>query len=155
MIYLLFGVLFLIRAKLSGTIGKMKINRNVHYVDRQPSMQQPFDDYRTQFYNSIEWALDISEARFKEFELKGIPARLIRRDPESQVVITREKALQSGWKEQVSAENDLWPFMIELFLSSGEDDTVLVAPLGAPKAKRDALLRGLSELRQLGVAEPE
>jgi hypothetical protein len=31
---------------------------------------------------------------------------------------------------------------------------VLVAPLGAAKKKRDELIRGLQELRELGVAEP-
>jgi len=141
--------------KLSGDIGKLKINPYAHHVDRTEATQGSFDAHRIALYNSIDWALDISEARFKEFDVRGIPAKLFRRDPESQVVITRERALRSGWKKHVSPENDLWSFMIELFLSDGDDDMVLVAPLGAPKAKRDKLLRGLNELRQLGVAEPD
>lgn len=142
------------RVKISGPIGKLKINQFVHPSQRSREVQEPFDQHRTQFYRSVEWALDISEARFKEFDLRGIPAHLIRRDPESQVVVTRDRALQEGWRDALSAKNTLWPFAIDLFLSDGDADVVLVAPLGAPKAKRDSLLEGLKELRKLGVAEP-
>ena len=141
--------------KLSGNIGKLKINPYAHHVDRTEATQGPFDAHRIALYNSIDWALDISEARFKEFDVRGIPAKLFRRDPETQVVVTRERALNAGWRESISSTNTLWPFMIDLFLSDGVDDTVLVAPLGAPKKKRDELISGLRELRDLGVAEPD
>ena len=45
--------------------------------------------------------------------------------------------------------------MIDLFLSDGDEDMVLVAPLGAPKKKRDTLLGQLHELRDVGVALPD
>jgi len=140
---------------LKGDIGKLKINRWVDGVDRTEATQGPFDADRQALYQRIDWALDISQARFKEFDVEGIPAKLIRRDPESQVVVTRERALQEGWREQLSPSNTLWPFVIDLFLSDGVDDVVLVAPLGAPKPKRDRLLQGLKELRDLGVANPD
>lgn len=88
----------------------------------------------------------------------GVPGRLIRRDPESQVLITRERALQvatPGWEKQLDPSNKLWPFMVNLFLGDGDPDTVFVAPLGAAKAKRDPLLKGLQELRRIGLAEPD
>lgn len=87
-----------------------------------------------------------------------MPGRLIRRDPESQVLITRERALQVAtpeWEKQLDPANKLWPFRINLFLSYGDADTVLVVPLGAAKAKRDPLLKGLQELRQIGLTEPD
>ncbi len=140
---------------LRGNIGKLKINRWVHHSDRTEATQGPFDADRQELYRQIDWALDISQARFKEFDVAGIPARLFRRDPESQVVVTRQRALQEGWREQLSSSNTLWPFVIDLFLSDGVDDVVLVAPLGAPKPKRDRLLQGLKELRDLGVANPD
>lgn len=151
---IVWGALF-DRVKLSGSIGKIKINPFVHHSDRSESTQGPFDRAREEFYRTVEWALDISEAKFKEFDVRGIPAKLIRRDPETQVVVTRERAMRPGWREQISAANTLWPFMINLFLSDGDQDIVLAAPLGAPKAKRDSLINGLNELRRLGVAEPE
>jgi hypothetical protein len=104
------------------------------------------------------WPLEISEARFKEFDVRGVPARLIRRDPESQILVTRERALEvatPGWEKKLDPSNTHWPFVIKLFLSDGYPATVLVAPLGAAKAKRDPLLKGLRELRTMGLAEPD
>jgi hypothetical protein len=141
--------------KLSGLIGKIKINPYAHHVDRTEATQGLFTAHRTSLYNSLDLALDISEARFVEFDVRGIPARLFRRDPETQVVVSRKRALAPGWRQNVSPFNTLWPFMIDLFLSDGAEDTVLVAPLGAPKKKRDGLIRGLKELRDLGVVEPD
>ncbi|MGO9774795.1 MAG: hypothetical protein ACLPSW_35590 [Roseiarcus sp.] len=141
--------------KLSGDIGKIKINPWAHFVDRTDATQRPFTRQREAFYRSIDWALDISAARFKLFEFEGIPARLVRRDPESQVVITRARALGGDGLSIAKARKNPWLFSIELFLSDGVDDRVFVAPLGASKKKRDELLQGLRELRELGVAEPD
>lgn len=149
---------YLDRVTLSGEIGRMKINPDAGPSTVDNPKQKPFDDYRDQFYADVEWALDISEARFKGFEIRGVPGRLIRRDPESQILITRERALQvatPGWEKQLDPSNKLWPFMINEFLSDGDADTVLVAPLAAAKSKRDPLLRGLQELRRIGLAEPD
>ena len=139
---------------LRGNIGKTKINPWVHFVDRTPTVQQPFDEYKAKFYSSIDWALDISCAKFKDFDIRGVPAKLIRINPETQAVVTRARALKEGWREALSPSNTLWPFMIESFLSGGDDDMVLVAPLNAPKKRRDNLIQGLQELRRLGIAEP-
>lgn len=149
---------YLDRVVLSGEIGKIKINAEGGTWTADDERQRPFDDYRANFYAGVEWALDISNARFKEFDVRGVPGSMIRRDPESQVLITRERALQvatPGWEEQLGPENKLWPFMVKLFLSDGDADTVFVAPLGASKAKRDLLLKGLQELRRIGLAEPD
>lgn len=151
---LVWGALFS-RVKLSGRMGRIKLNPFVDPVDRTPRIQGPLDELRERHYRSVEWALDIREARFVHFEFRGIPARLVLRDPASQVVVRREKALRPGWQEKLSPSNKLWPFMIRLFLQDGDPDTVLVAPLGAPKKKRDELLRQLDELRDAGVADPE
>jgi len=151
---ILWGTVFR-RVVIAGRIGKVKINHYVDAVDRSDGTQGPFDAFRNEVYSSIDWALDIRNAKFKEFEVRGIPARLIRRAPESQVVVTRERALQPGWREGLGGSNELWPFMIDLFLSDGDEDMVLVAPLGAPKKKRDTLLGQLQELRDVGVALPD
>ena len=151
---LVWGALFS-RVKFSGPMGRVKLNPFVDAVDRTPRVQRPLDELRERHYRSVDWALDIREARFIEFDFRGIPARLVRRDPESQVVVKRESALKAGWREKLSPSNKLLPFMIGLFLQDGDPDTVLVAPLGAPKSKREELLRHLGELRQAGVAEPD
>lgn len=138
----------------SGNIGKVKINPFVDPVDRSPAAQRPFDEHREHYYEVADWALNISQARFSEFDVRGIPSKLIRLDPESQAVVTRQRAMRPGWRDKVSPWNKLWPFMIDLFLKDGDPDMVLVVPLGAPKAKRGNLLRGLRELRSLGVIDP-
>lgn len=151
---LLWGTLFR-HVTLSGQIGKIKLNPFACAVDRTPETQGPFDAFRNRFYSGADWALDIRHARFKECELRGIPARLIQRDPESQFVVTRELALNPSWRERVSPSNELWPFAIDMLLSDGETDRVFIAPLGAPKARRDRLLKELNELRTAGVALPD
>lgn len=151
---LLWGTLFR-HVKLSGRIGRIKINIAVDSGDRSIATQSPFDEFRARYYSLTDWALDIRYARFKEFEFRGIPANLVRRDPESQVVITRDRALEPSWRDRISPTNKLWPFMIDLFLSDGDTDRVLVAPLDAPKRERDLLLKQLEELRVAGVAAPD
>ena len=139
-------------------MGKMKINATADPSTFGNDKQKPFDDFRDRFYAGVEWTLDISEARFKEFDVRGVPGRLIRRDPESQILVTRERALEMatpGWEKKLDPSNKLWPFVINLFLSDGYADTVLVAPLGAAKAKRNLLLKGLRELRMIGLAESD
>jgi len=150
---ILWGTVFS-RVALTGRIGKVKINPYVDAVDRSERTQGPFDEFRDRFYSSIDWALDISDARFKEFDYRGIPSHLIRRDPETQMLVTRERALADGWRGKLSPGNVHWPFVIDLFLSDGDPDLVLVVPLGAPKKKRDRLLSELNELRDLGVVTP-
>jgi hypothetical protein len=140
---------------LKGKLGKMKINLTANFWDVRSVMQRPFDLARSQFYETVDWALDIREAQFNEFDMGGVPARLVRRDPASQVVVTREKAICTGWRERLSNSNTYWPMVIDMFLRDGEADTVLVVPHNKPKRKVATLLEQLNELRQIGVAEPD
>ena len=140
------------RVTLEGKIGKLKINLAAHHVDRSDATQRPFDDAREAYYSGDEWALDISKAKFQEFDMHGVPARLVRRDPETQVVVSRKNALRDGWREQLSSWNDYWPFVIDMFLEDEEEDIVLVAPKGKPKKKFTESLNGINELCDIGVA---
>jgi hypothetical protein len=141
--------------KLSGEIGKIKINSWAHFVDRTEATQKPFAGQRENLYRSIDWALDISEARFKGFDATGIPARLFRRDPESQAVVTQDRVTVENGQRIARADGNPWLPWIRGALSDGFSDGVLVTPLGAPKKKRDEFLRGLRQLRELGIVEPE
>ena len=143
------------RVVIKGRVGRIKINSDAFFVDCTTEAQAPFDLARSKFYENVDWALDISQAEFREFEVQGIPSRLIRRDPETQVVITREKALESTWRDRLSSTNTFWPFVIDLFLRDGDSDTVLVAPKGRRSKRSDRLLAELMEIRDAGVAEPD
>ena len=103
----------------------------------------------------IELKLDnetISEARFKDCDIRGIPARLIRRDPETQVVIRRENAMTGKWRG-LDLSGTHWSVAIEWFLKSGDQDCVLAAPRRASNFTK--LLDGLRKLRDIGVAEAD
>jgi hypothetical protein len=137
---------------LKGKIGSIKIGPWVMPSIAKPRVQQAFDDANAAYYSTVDWALDIREALFVTCDLRGVPAGLIRRDPETQVVVTREKALAGTWR-QLNLYKTYWPVSLQWFLDSGEADIVLVAP------KRDLkyryLLEGLQVLREAGVANPD
>lgn len=116
------------------------------------AMQRAFEQANAAYYATVDWALDISQAEFEDCEIRGIPARLIRRDPETQVVVTREKAMRGEWRK-LDLEKTYWQVAIELMLKRGDEDVVLVAPKRAKDFKQ--LLRGLQLLREAGVAEPD
>jgi hypothetical protein len=114
--------------------------------------QNAFDEANAAYYAGVDWALDVSEAEFEEVDIRRVPARLIRRDPKTQVVVTRERAMEGRWRELDLSKTD-WAGWIDMFLKDGDSDLVLVAP------KRDRkyrdLVDGLKALRDAGVAEPD
>jgi hypothetical protein len=79
------------------------------------------------FYAEVDWALDISQARFTSvsFVRSGIPARLIRRDPETQVVVTRRGLLAADWQGLLGTA--AVGMGIDRFMETGFEDTVIVA----------------------------
>ncbi len=138
--------------KLEGNIGRIMISPFIAPGVAKPHQQAAFDKANAEYYQQVDWALDISEARFYECDIRGIPARLIRRDPRTQVVVTREKALLGDWRK-LDLSRTFWSGWIELFLQEDALDVVLVAPKRHPKF--NDLLDGLKMLRDAGVAEPD
>ena len=140
---------------LRGKIGSIGIDHPYppEAMDEPPDADQPISRANEEYYKDVDWALDISQAEFKDLDLRSVPARLVRRDPETQVVVKREKLLDGRWKELVSLlEGTWWPTSLDWLLAREDEDVVLVAP------KRDRkfplLLEGLKLLRQAGIAEP-
>ena len=137
---------------LRGKIGRLMFSPAVSPGVATLRQQRAFDEANEQYYSTVDWALDIREAEAEELDIRRVPARLIRRDPESQVVVTREKAMQGKWR-QLNLEKTYWATSIELFLEAGDPDWVLIA------GKRDRdyrrLVDGLKALRDAGVAEPD
>ncbi|MEZ6183641.1 MAG: hypothetical protein R3F62_01370 [Planctomycetota bacterium] len=148
------GALFR-RVVLTGRIGSLRINPDPILHDQSPSVLSSFDADREKFYASIDWALDIRHADFVSFAVEGVPARLIRRDPETQVVVSRERALGRDWSKLSESVGGYWTDMIDTFLYEGTSELVLAAPRGARRSVFQQRLSGLRELRALGVAEPE
>jgi hypothetical protein len=101
---------------------------------------------------SVDWALDITEAEFEEGELQRVPAELVRRDAETQVVVTRASAMRGEWR-RLDLSRTHWATSLEFFLERGDPDVVLVAPKRSRQFRQ--LLDGLKMLRDAGVAEPD
>jgi len=74
----------------------------------------------------VDWALDISEAAFLECDLRGIPANLIRRDPETQMIVRRSDFEDGRWKRDIPASSS-WVVSIETMLEFKYADRMLVA----------------------------
>lgn len=138
---------------LKGKVGRIMLSPAVATGIASIEEQHSFDNANTKYYEHVDWALDISNAEFTECDIRGIPSRLIRRDPLTQIVITRQKALEGRWRT-IDLRKTYWGTAIEYFLmDSNDEDIVLVAP----KDDRDfaSLLEGLKRLREAGIAEAD
>jgi len=144
---------------LRNRIGSILLNHLVTPSQPDSRTQHMFAVANAAYYTQVDWALDIREAEFEEdVDLRGIPGTLIRRDPTTQVLVTRAKALEGKWR-QLPLERTYWPTAIEFFLRDNAwDSTVLVAPKRIrtsptnPYTYQD-LVDGLHLLRDEGVAE--
>jgi len=134
---------------LKGSIGRIMIT-NGPVWNLSDEKMTAFLRENEEYYSKVDWALDISEAEFIECDLRGIPAKLIKRDPDTQMVITREKALKGKWKN-ISFRDGLYLTAIGMFLDREEDDNILIAP---KRARNFAdLLYDLNLLREAGIVE--
>jgi len=140
------------RVVLRGEIDRLMISSVVDVMGDKPQVQEAFDKANAEYYGNVEWALDISQGEFKELDIRGLPARLIRRDPETQVVVTRAKAAEGKWKD-LPYRDTLWKSWLTSFLDENESEVVLVAPKRHRKF-RD-YLADLKLLQEAGVAEPD
>lgn len=137
---------------LRGKFDRLMLSSLVDLMGNEPSVQAAFDEANAEFYRHVDWALDISQGEFKELCIRGLPGHLIRRDPETQVLVTREKALQEKWRD-LEYRDGLCAFSLDLFLEREEPSIVLVAPKCHRKFKDQ--LWDLQQLRKAGVAEPD
>ena len=137
----------LLRGHISGFMASKILDPGLVSKEQQRLFDLANDDY----YRGVDWALDISSALFEDCDLRGIPAQLIRRDVQTQVVVTRRKALTGDWR-RLDLSKTHWSTSLDLFLQRGDDDIVLVAPKLASDFQ--VLWQGLDTLRSAGIAEP-
>jgi hypothetical protein len=150
-----FGAVFN-RVVLRGKIDRLMLSNDVlpsgqlSEEDRQHEIDI-FREANTRCYQHVDWALDISQGEFKELDIRGIPARLIRRDPETQIVVTRQRVLRQDWRD-LDFHAAITPFSLDLMLQWESPDLVLIAPKRHPKFR--SYLEDLRLLQEAGVAEP-
>jgi hypothetical protein len=122
------------------------------YEENRRKILSWFERANTEYYRNVDWALNISEAEFSDFDVRGIPSRLIRRDPFTQAVVKREKVLDGRWRK-LDLSGTWWHVGLEMLEKSNWEDHTLVAP----KRHRhfSQALKGLYILRDAGIAEPD
>lgn len=142
-----------IRGRVTGGIAFAPSNEWFLAWPKTDVAADPFVQANSEYYRNVDWALDISQAEFTGIEMSGcdIPARLIRRDPVTQAIVTRDSLASADWRG-ACAESAMW-VGIERFMETGLPDSVLVA------AKRSRFFEGdlaaLQRLREVGAALPD
>jgi hypothetical protein len=147
-----FGAAFR-HVRIVGKIGEVMITPDIMPAIAGAHEQREFRRANAKFFESVDWALDISEAEFVDCDLRFIPPDLVRRDPRTQVVVKRERLLDGRWR-RIDLGRTHWVTALEWYLKdSDEEGIVLVAGKRARNFKE--LLRGLQALRDSGIAEPD
>lgn len=139
--------------KLTGKISGIKINRNVGLTSLVPSGEQAlWDEAIKNYYTTVDWALDISQARFAGgISLEAIPGEKIIRNPETQVLVKRSSLFDKDWRS-IDYGKSSFDIALSWFLSDSLfDSVVLVARMGSKDGKNDVEV--LTRLRQAGIAE--
>lgn len=147
------GTLFK-HVKIKGKVNRLMLSPLVFPGSLSSEKQRIFDNQAREYYTTVDWALDISEAEFPECDIRSVPAALIIRDPETQFIIRREKLLDGKWK-QIDLSDTYWGTAIELFLGRDyegfSEDLLLVAPKAHKNFKK--YFEKLQILAKEGIAE--
>jgi hypothetical protein len=141
--------------ELVGRITSIKINRFQFATAVDPKLrkkaQAPWDAFTKKYYKSVDWALDLRLAQFTgSITLEAIPGSLIRRDEETQVLVTRQRLRESNWRD-LDFGNTALDIALEWFWDDSLfEDVVLVAE----KKRKDfkEKLKVLGRLRKEGIA---
>jgi hypothetical protein len=113
----------------------------------------PLDIYAESEYKNIEWALDISEAEFKECDLRpSIPAHLVKRNKETQILINYKNAIDIKSKNNIELKNYKAQSFFDYTIGSTKKDTIFVAPMRNPKKFKE-YMEAFKILREEGIAE--
>ena len=147
-----------------GRIGRVMLSDlfEMPFKGKITSVQRAFEKANAEYYSRVDWALDISQAEFDDFDCRGVPSRLVRRNPETQMMLTRERVL--AHKDAIGAGGRYWDGLVRLFLGRADrpggvvraGDAIYIVPRKPPDGfDRPSLIAGISALRKAGVAEPD
>jgi hypothetical protein len=113
--------------------------------DLSPQDAQRWDAHAARFYESVDWAVDLSQADLSHsLSLPGVPSRLVRRDPRRSAVVNGDRA-----RARDRSRRSPWDGWLAAFDDAPLADMVLFA--GKKREAED--MAGLDELRELGIAD--
>jgi hypothetical protein len=139
---------------LAGNISGLKINRSDMNPDATAEDVAWREKETIALYSTIDWALDISGAKFPNgATFEAVPGDKIRRDPESQILIKRDRLAASDWRS-LDYQRTPIDIAISWFETGSLFDSVVIASRSTSK-HRAADLAVLNMLRREGIAESD
>ena len=120
--------------------------------EKRPRLQRKWDSAISDYYEKVDWALDIREAQFTSAgPLLGVPGHLVKRDSERQILVKRAALTDEGWR---SLPLSWVKLSIEDFVERSMFDSVVVVG-SSVKKYRQRDIDEFNRLRDLGIAEPD
>lgn len=141
------------RVVLAGNVAGLKINRSVGIGAPVPPEDQALWDRAVKLqYEAVDWALDISRARFAGgVTFEALPGDKIRRDCETQALVKRDKLRETDW-EKLDFGDSGFGIALGWFIERSQFDSVVLAARVASKhGAQDVAV--LDTLRKQSVAE--
>lgn len=131
------------RVVLRGDLGQFLIRAS------KRGNADPIDQANLRFYEGVDWALDISEARATTLDIRDVPLELIRRNPETQAIVRKarlpyEEMLRIG----------LGPAATQILSTFFPDDPDRKLFVACARSKTYAArVEAFQQLRNAGLAE--
>jgi hypothetical protein len=136
---------------LSGKIGRLMISREFFTTPGGAEQERAFDLANAEYYRHVDWALDISQGGFSELDIRSVPGHLVRRNPETQARIKRERLVEVDWRK-LPFNAGVTQIIFDLFLKRGDPDVTYVAGQRAKHFRE--MVADIELLRKEGIAEP-
>lgn len=134
-----------------GSLGHISIKRTDFLEDQKKTDRLLAANL--EYYRDVDWAFDIRDLNCKDFDFEGaVPVHLVRRDPDTQVIVTRARLLATQTEWQKAPLKEWTHFYLNNFLNTGEPATILVAPR---RRRFQNHLHDIKLLREMGAVLPE
>ena len=139
---------------LAGSISGLKLNRSELETIVQESDRKWRDEQIVAFYSGVDWALDISAAKFPNgVTFEAVPGDKVVRDRNTQALIRRETLIATDWRALDYGQTAI-DIAIGWFETGSLFDSVVVVPRSASKY-RQADFAVIEMLRREGGAAPD
>jgi len=107
------------------------------------------DRANDQFYETVDWALDISEVRSSDLDITGVPLHLLRRNPETQAIVRRRRLSFAEMKRLGIGPTASW--VLSNFFPQDPDRRLFIA--NARSKNFADWVQAIAQLRAAGLAE--
>jgi hypothetical protein len=138
------------QVELAGRISGLKINRRVSPWTT-PAEQDVWDLAVSAYYKDVDWALDISKAKFAGgVTFEALPGDKIKRNVETQVLVRRETLDAAADWQKLDFDDSAIDIALSWFLDGSQFDSVVLAARTASKhGAKDVAVLDMLRKREL------